>query len=109
MAHTHTHTHRLQLETRFLPVEVVSHTITEVDIIHIHVHVETETETEQMPPIILYMHIIVNTNYCILGTVGKLRRRWMNATLGPVAMDMLKAVKKNVDPQNIFGCGNLLP
>ena len=33
----------------------------------------------------------------------------MNATLGPVAMDMLKAVKKNVDPQNIFGCGNLLP
>ena len=92
-------------------MEVVSHTITEVDIIHIHVHVETETETKQMPPVILYMHIIVKTIIFvyILGTVGKLRRRWMNATLGPVAMDMLKAVKKNVDPQNIFGCGNLLP
>jgi alkyldihydroxyacetonephosphate synthase len=41
--------------------------------------------------------------------VGKLRKRWMNNALGSVGVDMLKAVKTNVDPQNIFGCGNLLP
>ncbi|CAI8022413.1 Alkyldihydroxyacetonephosphate synthase, peroxisomal [Geodia barretti] len=41
--------------------------------------------------------------------VGKLRKRWIPGTLGPVAMDMLRAVKSNIDPQNIFGCGNLLP
>lgn len=41
--------------------------------------------------------------------VGKLRKRWVTGALGPVGVDMLKAVKTSIDPQNIFGCGNLLP
>jgi alkyldihydroxyacetonephosphate synthase len=39
--------------------------------------------------------------------VGKIRKYWVEDTLTPTGVDMLKAVKNQVDPQNIFGCGNI--
>ena len=41
--------------------------------------------------------------------VGKIRKKWIKDTLTPTGVDMLYAVKRQVDPQNIFGCANLLP
>ncbi|XP_003384906.1 PREDICTED: alkyldihydroxyacetonephosphate synthase, peroxisomal-like [Amphimedon queenslandica] len=41
--------------------------------------------------------------------VGKIRKKWIKDTLTPTGIDMLYAVKRQVDPQNIFGCANLLP
>jgi len=41
--------------------------------------------------------------------VGKLRKRWVNETLSPTGVGMLKAIKEKIDPSNIFGSGNLLP
>lgn len=40
--------------------------------------------------------------------VGKLRRSWMESTIGSTGMEMLKGVKKSLDPNNIFGNGNLI-
>ena len=73
-------------------MEGVSLTIMEVDTIHM-----------------ACAHCHVCDIICISCAVGKLRKRWVNSVVGPVAVDMLKAVKANVDPNNIFGCGNLLP
>ena len=42
-------------------------------------------------------------------SVGKIRRRWMRNSLSDAGVKMLEAVKKELDPQNTFGCGNLLP
>ena len=41
--------------------------------------------------------------------VGKIRTRWMKDSLSDTGVKMLEAVKKELDPQNTFGCGNLLP
>lgn len=41
--------------------------------------------------------------------VGKIRKKWIIDTLTPTGVDMLHAVKRQVDPQNIFGCSNILP
>lgn len=41
--------------------------------------------------------------------VGKIRTRWMRDSLSDTGVKMLEAVKKELDPHNIFGCGNLLP
>ena len=41
--------------------------------------------------------------------VGKLRKRWVNETLSPTGVELLKAIKEKIDPSNIFGCGNLIP
>jgi len=40
--------------------------------------------------------------------IGKLRKRWMKQTQSPVGMEMLKGLKKTVDPNNIFGSQNLV-
>jgi len=40
--------------------------------------------------------------------IGKLRRSWMEETIGTVGMKMLKGLKTSVDPNNIFGSGNLI-
>uniref|UniRef100_A0A8C1PX84 Alkylglycerone-phosphate synthase n=1 Tax=Cyprinus carpio TaxID=7962 RepID=A0A8C1PX84_CYPCA len=40
--------------------------------------------------------------------VGKLRKEWMKESVSGVGLGMLKSVKEYVDPQNIFGNGNLL-
>ena len=42
-------------------------------------------------------------------SVRKIRRRWMRDSLSDAGVKMLEAVKKESDPQNTFGCGNLLP
>ena len=52
-------------------------------------------------------HLVNNLN-CIF-SVGKIRRRWMRDSLSDAGVKMLEAVKKELDPHNTFGCGNLLP
>ena len=42
-------------------------------------------------------------------TVGKIRKRWVEETLSSTGVDLLRAIKERVDPNNIFGAGNLLP
>lgn len=39
--------------------------------------------------------------------VGKLRKKWLKKTISDVGMEMIKSVKKSIDPDNIFGNGNL--
>ena len=50
---------------------------------------------------------LVNIKLCF--SVGKIRRCWMRDSLSDTGVKMLEAVKKELDPQNTFGCGNLLP
>ncbi|XP_060553885.1 alkyldihydroxyacetonephosphate synthase, peroxisomal-like [Ruditapes philippinarum] len=40
--------------------------------------------------------------------VGKLRKRWLKKTVGEVGLGAMRAIKEYVDPQNIFGCKNLM-
>ena len=40
--------------------------------------------------------------------VGKLRKKWLRQTVSDVGIEMLRGIKQAVDPQNIFGNGNLL-
>ena len=44
-----------------------------------------------------------------MGVVGKIRKRWITETIGETGVHMLRAVKEAVDPQNVFGNGNILP
>ena len=45
-------------------------------------------------------------NYC---SVGKIRKQWMEQSLSGLGVDMIRAFKQQIDPTNVFGCGNLLP
>ena len=38
--------------------------------------------------------------------IGKIRRRWMNQSIGERGVGMLTAVKNYIDPKNIFASGN---
>ena len=40
--------------------------------------------------------------------VGKLRKKWLRKTIGDVGLGSMRAVKQFIDPQNIFGCNNLM-
>eukprot|EP01118_Nematostelium_gracile_P009787 TRINITY_DN3310_c0_g1_i2.p1 TRINITY_DN3310_c0_g1~~TRINITY_DN3310_c0_g1_i2.p1 ORF type:complete len:640 (+),score=144.28 TRINITY_DN3310_c0_g1_i2:43-1920(+) len=40
--------------------------------------------------------------------VGKLRKKWMEQTISPTGIKVLKSVKESVDPKNIFANGNLV-
>lgn len=40
--------------------------------------------------------------------IGKIRSKWMPHTLSPSAIETLLQIKKGVDPDNIFGNGNML-
>ncbi|KAH7731635.1 alkyldihydroxyacetonephosphate synthaseperoxisomal [Aphelenchoides avenae] len=40
--------------------------------------------------------------------VGKLRKRWLPQTVGQVGISVLKRIKEEVDPNNVFGSGNLI-
>jgi alkyldihydroxyacetonephosphate synthase len=40
--------------------------------------------------------------------VGKLRRRWLQDTISPVGIKVLRALKNELDPNNIFASNNLL-
>ncbi|EFC36883.1 predicted protein [Naegleria gruberi] len=39
--------------------------------------------------------------------VGKLRKEWMSQVVGDQGVEILKKLKNNVDPDNLFGNGNL--
>ena len=41
--------------------------------------------------------------------IGKIRRRWMNQTIGEHGIGMINAVKNYIDPTNVFASGNLIP
>mmetsp|Transcript_19521 Transcript_19521/g.21709 ORF Transcript_19521/g.21709 Transcript_19521/m.21709 type:complete len:196 (+) Transcript_19521:1-588(+) len=41
--------------------------------------------------------------------IGKHRSQFMEQTVSPVGIQMLKGLKKTLDPKNIFANGNLLP
>lgn len=41
--------------------------------------------------------------------IGKIRRRWMQQTIGEQGIGMIKAVKDYIDPTNVFAAGNLIP
>jgi alkyldihydroxyacetonephosphate synthase len=40
--------------------------------------------------------------------VGKLRKKFMNNSIGEVGLNVLRGVKKTVDPKNTFATGNLI-
>ncbi|TKR68564.1 hypothetical protein L596_024528 [Steinernema carpocapsae] len=40
--------------------------------------------------------------------IGKLRKQWMPSTVGEVGISVLKSIKNELDPQNIFANGNLI-
>lgn len=40
--------------------------------------------------------------------VGKLRKKFMPRSVGPLGIDILKGVKQTIDPTNIFATGNLV-
>lgn len=40
--------------------------------------------------------------------VGKLRKRFMEKTVSPVHMTMMKGLKNTIDPNNIFGANNTI-
>ena len=40
--------------------------------------------------------------------VGKIRKSFSNAVLSETHQDLLRAVKKELDPKNIFGIGNTI-
>lgn len=40
--------------------------------------------------------------------VGKIRKRFMERTLRPMAIEWQKKIKENVDPTNIFGVNNTI-
>lgn len=40
--------------------------------------------------------------------VGKLRKEWMQRTIGDSGIELLKVIKKGMDPKNIFASGNLI-
>jgi len=39
--------------------------------------------------------------------VGKLRKKFLENSIGGTGVDILKGLKKSVDPTNVFGNGNL--
>ena len=41
--------------------------------------------------------------------VGKFRKKWVESVISPTGVEMLRAIKERVDPQNIFGVQNLIP
>jgi alkyldihydroxyacetonephosphate synthase len=38
--------------------------------------------------------------------VGKIRSKYMNATISPASIELLRQVKHSIDPNNIFGISN---
>jgi alkyldihydroxyacetonephosphate synthase len=40
--------------------------------------------------------------------VGKLRKKFMHNSIGETGLNILKGVKKTIDPKNIFATGNLI-
>lgn len=49
----------------------------------------------------------MNFEYFLLG-VGKLRKKFLPESIGETGIKMLKGVKQQMDPTNIFASGNLI-
>jgi alkyldihydroxyacetonephosphate synthase len=39
--------------------------------------------------------------------IGKIRQKWFPSQVSPVGVSLYRAVKKNLDPNNVFANGNL--
>ena len=50
------------------------------------------------------MHVFIT-----VGIVGKIRKRFVEKSISSPAVGILRAIKKEVDPKNIFGSNNLIP
>ena len=50
------------------------------------------------------LHLI----FFLSNLVGKCRKEWLESTISPTGMGMLRAIKKQVDPKNIFANNNLM-
>jgi len=40
--------------------------------------------------------------------VGKLRAKWFSSQVSPLGVQLFSATKRQLDPKNIFACGNLV-
>ena len=40
--------------------------------------------------------------------IGKVRKQWLEDTVSPVGLGMMRAIKEYVDPNNVFANGNLM-
>jgi len=40
--------------------------------------------------------------------IGKIRKRFMKRTIPPMAIDLIQSMKKELDPNNIFGVNNTI-
>ena len=54
----------------------------------------------------MYTYYIYPCVSCV--SVGKVRKRWLERTVSPPGLGMMRAIKDYIDPQNIFGNGNLM-
>ena len=68
-------------------------------------------------PVTTYSHIEDRARECVMkhgGSishhhgVGKIRKQFMDAAVGPVGKAMIKGLKNTLDPRNIFSNGNLV-
>lgn len=39
--------------------------------------------------------------------IGKLRKRWLQESISPTGINILRALKQELDPKNIFAANNL--
>lgn len=40
--------------------------------------------------------------------VGKLRKKWYPSTVSNIGVELYKATKRELDPNNVFACGNMI-
>ena len=56
-----------------------------------------------------YFNLLIVSLLCdVPMTVGKIRKQFLEQTVSTPGLGLLKAVKEYLDPQNIFGNGNLM-
>jgi D-lactate dehydrogenase (cytochrome) len=62
-----------------------------------------------------FMHRLVERAQAMDGTctgehgIGQGKQKYLKAELGPEAIDAMRALKKALDPQNIFNPGKIVP
>jgi len=53
-------------------------------------------------------HILISNGRLAVCVVGKIRKQFLERTISSPGLGLLRAVKQYLDPQNIFGNGNLM-